>query len=78
MNSPTQISRFLGLGESYRQTVPATDQIGTQGLVHIEEHVKLHIPSSGGVNPDSSWLLDAGVWEFSHTNFEIFWFGGTI
>jgi hypothetical protein len=77
-NSPTQISRFLGLGEPYRQTVPGTDQIGTCSLVHIKEHVKLHILSSGGVNPGGFGMVGAGVWEFSHTNFEIFWFGGTI
>jgi hypothetical protein len=77
-NSPTQISRFLGLGESYRQTVPATDQIGTCSLVHIKEHSKLHILSSGGVNPGGFGIVGAGVWEISHTNFEIFGFWGTI
>jgi hypothetical protein len=34
-NSPTQISKFLGLGEPYGQTVPDTDQLCTRGLVHI-------------------------------------------
>ena len=71
-NSPTQISRFFGLGELYRQTVAATDQLWTWGFRHIKEHSKLHILSSGGVNPEGSWLFVAGVWEFPHTNFEIF------
>jgi hypothetical protein len=43
VNSPTQISKFLVLGEPYGHTVPATDQIGTWGLGHIQEDVKLHI-----------------------------------
>ena len=34
-NSPTQISKFFGLGEVYGQTVPDTDQLCTRGLVHI-------------------------------------------
>jgi hypothetical protein len=45
--SPPGISRFLGLGELYVPTVPATGQIGTWGLVHIKEHVQLHILSGG-------------------------------
>jgi hypothetical protein len=75
---PTGISKFLVLGDTYRHTVPGTDQVGTRGLGHIQEDVKLHILSGGGINPGGSWLLGAGVWEFSHTNFEIFGFEGTI
>jgi hypothetical protein len=45
--SHTGISRFLGFGELCGPTMPATDQIGTQGLVHIKEHVKLYILSGG-------------------------------
>src|SRR3981189_895564 len=75
---PTQISRFFGLGEPYRQTVPATDQLWPWGFLHIKEDVKLYILSGGEAFPWSSWLYGAGDWEFSHTNFEIFWFGGTI
>ena len=71
VNSPTQISRFLGLGEPYRQTVPATDQLWTWGFLHIQEDVKLHILSGGGINPGGSWLFDAGDWKFPYTNFEI-------
>jgi hypothetical protein len=77
-NSPTQISRFFGLGEPYRQTVAATDQLGTWGLGHIKEHAKLYILSSGRFSLRGFGIVGAGVWEFSHTNFEIFWFGGTI
>jgi hypothetical protein len=75
---PTQISRFFGLGEPYRQTVAATDQLGTWGLGHIKEHAKLYILSSGRFSLRGFGIVGAGVWEFSHTNFEIFWFGGTI
>ena len=75
---PTQISRFFGLGEPYRQTVPATDQLWPWGFLHIKEDVKLHILSGGEAFPWSSWLYGAGVWEFSHTIFEIFGFGGTL
>ena len=74
---PTQISKFLGLGEVYGSTDPGRDQLWTWGLRHIKEHSKLHILSSGGVNPEGSWLFVAGVWEFPHTNFEIFGFGGS-
>jgi hypothetical protein len=77
-NSPTQISRFFGLGEPYTQTVPGTDQLWLWGFQHIKEDVKLYILSGGGINPGGSWIFVAGVWEFPHTNFEIFWFGGTI
>jgi hypothetical protein len=41
--SHTGISTFLGFGELCGRTMLATVQIGTQGLVHIEEHVKLYI-----------------------------------
>jgi hypothetical protein len=61
---PTQISKFLGFGEPYGPTVPATDQLRTWGLLHIQEDVKLHILSGGGINPGGSWLLGAGVWKF--------------
>jgi hypothetical protein len=75
---PTQISRFFGLGEPYRQTVPGTDQLWLWGLVHIKGHVKLYILSGGRFFLRGSWPFGAGDWKFPHTNFEIFWFGGTI
>jgi hypothetical protein len=75
---PTEISKFLGLGELYVPTVPATGQIGTWGFLHIKGYVQLHILSGGVINPGGSWLFVAGVWEFPHRNFEIFVFGGTI
>ena len=75
---PTGISKFLTLGEPYGPTVPATDQIGTWGLGHIEEHLKLYILSGGQQFLRGSWPFGAGVWEFPHTNFEIFGFGGTL
>jgi len=78
VNSPTQISRFLGLGEPYRQTVPGTDQIGTCSLVHLKEHAKLYILSGGRFFLRGFGIVGAGLCEFPHTNFEIFWFGGTI
>jgi hypothetical protein len=58
--------------------MPATDQLWTWRLGHIKEHVKLYILLGGGVNPGGFGIVGAGVWEFSHTNFEIFGFGGTI
>ena len=76
--SPTQISKFLVLGEPYGQTVPATDQLWTWGLAHIKGHAKLYILSGGRLFLRGSWASGAGLWEFPHTNFEIFWFGGTI
>jgi hypothetical protein len=76
--SPTQISRFLGLGELYVHMDPGTDQLCTWGLGHIQEHVKLYILSGGQCFIRGSWPFGAGVWEFPHTNFEIFVFGGTI
>jgi|SRR3981189_252979 hypothetical protein len=78
VNSPTQISKFLGLGEPYRQTVPGTDQLWTWGLGHIKEHVKPYVLLGGRFFLRGFGIVGAGVWEFSHTNFEIFWFGGTI
>ena len=75
---PPGISKFWGFGELYGQTVPATAQIGTQGLMHIKGHIKLYILSRGQRLVRGSWLLGAGVWKFPHTNFEIFGFGGTI
>jgi hypothetical protein len=77
-NSPTQISKFLCLGDIYVPTDQSTGQIGTQGLVHIKEHAKLYILSGGQRLLRGSWPFGAGVWEFPHTNFEIFGFGGTI
>ena len=61
---PTGISKFLVLGDTYRHTVPGTDQVGTRGLGHIQEDVKLHILLGGGVNPGGSWPFGAGVWKF--------------
>jgi hypothetical protein len=78
VNSPIEISKFLGLGEPYRQTVPATDQLWTWGLEHIKEHVKLYIRPGGRRFLRGCWASGAGLWEFSHTNFEIFGFGGII
>ena len=77
-NSPTEISKFLYWGELCRGTDPAIAKLCTWGFLHIQEDVKLHILSGGGINPGGSWLLGAGVWEFSHTNFEIFGFWGTL
>jgi hypothetical protein len=59
-------------------TDPGTDQIGTWGLGHIKEHVKLYILSGGRFFLRGFGIVGAGVWVFSHTNFEIFGFGGTI
>jgi hypothetical protein len=55
--SQTGISRFLGFGELYALTMAATDQIDTQELVHIKEHVKLYILSGGWFFLRGSWLL---------------------
>jgi len=63
--------KFRNLQTSQR-TDPATDQIGTWGLVHIKEHVKPYILSGGRLFLRGSWPFGAGVWEFPHTNFEIF------
>jgi hypothetical protein len=63
-NSPTQISKFLGFGDTYGLTVPGTNQLCTRGLGHIQEDVKLHILLGGGVNPGGSWPFGAGVWKF--------------
>src|SRR6202035_694354 len=41
--------------------MPATDQIGTRGLVHIKEHVKLYILSGGRFFLRGSWLLQCRV-----------------
>src|SRR6202030_1804319 len=57
----TGISRFLGFGELCAPTMPATDQIGTRGLVHIKEHVKLYILSGGRFFLRGSWLLRCRV-----------------
>jgi hypothetical protein len=78
VNSPIEISKFLGLGEVYGPTDPGRDQLWTWGFLHIKEHVKLCIVSGGCINPEGSWLSGAGVWKFPHTNFEIFGFWGTL
>ena len=44
----------------------------------MKERVKLYIIWGGGINPEGSGVFGAGVWEFPHTNFEIFGFGGSI
>ena len=59
-------------------TDPGTHQIGTWGLGHIKEHAKLYIRAGGRRFLRGSWLLGAGLCEFSHTNFEIFELGGSI
>jgi hypothetical protein len=63
-SSPTQISKFLGFGDTYGLTVPGTDQLCTRELRHIQEDVKLHILLGGGLNPGGSWPFGAGVWKF--------------
>jgi hypothetical protein len=62
--SPTQISKFLGFGDTYGLTVPGTDQLCTRELGHIQEDVKVHILLGRGLNPGGSWPLGAGVWKF--------------
>jgi hypothetical protein len=59
-------------------TDPGTDQLWPQGLGHIKGHAKLYILSGGQRLLRGSWPFGAGVWEFPHTNFEIFVFGGYI
>jgi hypothetical protein len=59
--SHTGISRFLGFGEVCGPTMPATEQIGTQGLVHIKEHVKLYILSGGRFFLRGFGIVGAGV-----------------
>jgi hypothetical protein len=39
--------------------------------VHLKEDVKLHILLGGLLIWRLSWPLGAGVWVFSHRNFEI-------
>ena len=63
-NSPTQISKFFGLGEVYGQTVPDTDQLCTRGLVHIQEDIKLYIVSGGRFFLRGFGIVGAGVWKF--------------
>ena len=75
---PTQFSKFLCLGEVYGQTVPATDQLWIWGFLHIKEHVKLYIVLGGRFFLRGFGIVGAGVCDFSHTNFEIFGFEGTI
>ena len=60
-NSPTQISKFLGFGELYGQTVPRTDQLCTRGLVHIQEDIKLYILSGGRFFLRGFGIVGAGV-----------------
>jgi len=69
---------ILVFGELYAPTMAATDQLWTWGFLHIQEDVKLHILSGGRFFLRGFGIVGAGVWEFSHTNFEIFGFGGTI
>jgi hypothetical protein len=66
------------LGEQYVPTDLSTGQIGTWAFVHIEGDVKLYIISGGRRFLMRSWVFGAGVCESTHTNFEIFVFGGTI
>ena len=40
---PTQISKFLGVGDTYGPTVPGTCQLCTRELGHIQEDIKLYI-----------------------------------
>jgi hypothetical protein len=40
---PPGISKFLGFGELYGQTVPDTDQLWPWGFLHIQEDIKLYI-----------------------------------
>jgi hypothetical protein len=68
---PTEISKFLCLGDIYVPTDPATGQLWTRGFGHIKEHVKQCLALGGGPFPWSSWHI-------SHTNFEIFGVWGTI
>jgi hypothetical protein len=75
---PTQISKFLGFGELSGLTMPATDQLWTWGLRHIKGQVKLYILLGGRFLLRGFGIVGAGVCDFSHTNFEIFGFGGTI
>src|SRR5256885_6738190 len=49
--------------------------IGPWGLVHIKEHAQLYIRLGGRFFLRGFGIVGAGVWEFSHTNFEIFGFG---
>jgi hypothetical protein len=78
VNSPIEISKFLGFRELCGGTGPGTDQLWPQGLGHIKEHVKLYILLGGRFLLRGFGIVGAGVWEFSHTNFEIFVFGGYI
>jgi hypothetical protein len=77
-SSPTGISRFLGFGDTYGHTVPATDQLCTWGLGHIKENVKLYIRPGRRFFLRGFGIVGAGVWWFPHTNFEIFGVGGHI
>jgi hypothetical protein len=52
--------------------MPATDQIEAWGLVHIKGDVKLYILLGGRFSLRGFGIVGAGVWEFSHRNFEIF------
>ena len=75
---PTEISRFLGLGELYGPTDLAIGQLCTRGFLYIKEHVKLHILLGGGTFPWSSWLVGAGVWEFPTGISKFLAVGGTL
>jgi hypothetical protein len=58
--------------------VAPTDQLWIWGLAHIKEHVKLYIVLGGRFFLRGFGIVGAGVCDFSHTNFEIFGFGGTL
>jgi hypothetical protein len=61
VNSPIEISKFLGLGEVYGPTDPGRDKLWPWEFLHIKGHAKLHILSGGGTFPWSSWIVGAGV-----------------
>ena len=75
---PTQISKSLGFGEQDAPTVPGTDQLCTRGLGQIKGHAKLYILLGGRFFLRGFGIVGAGLWEFSHRNFEIFGSGGNF
>jgi hypothetical protein len=60
VNSPTQISKFLCLGELYVPTDPGTDQLWPCGFLHVQEDVKVHILSGGWLFLMRSDIVSAG------------------
>jgi hypothetical protein len=46
--------------ESSLLTDQCTDMLWTWGLVHLKEHIKLHLVSGGHIFLSGSWLLGAG------------------